>query len=243
MDRRSWGGLPHVQLEDVAVVGIVLATPFISALNAAVPFLGDPSDFLGGLISLLAVVGAIIAFLTRVPGETRFERAGEAAPDRVWMIGPFIGAVGFVGGDSLDRMGLPGGDVLIGVAFVAVFLSLLLTNRLPVVSRVLRRLLMAPFVLLSAAFFADLASSVARGFGGADTVAAVLGLNNLLLIAEILVILALAAVPFYLALIFVPRELADPGGSGRSWVIRFAVFYVSLVLAIALGGQLPVITA
>lgn len=242
MERRWWAPLGRFQLEDVAVVAIVVATPFIDAINSVLPVLGDQTDFLGGLISFLAAVGAVIALLTRVAGESRLDRPGEIAPEGAWMIGPFVLAVAFVAGDSLDRMGLPGGDLLIGVAFVAVVLSVLLANRLPVVSRNLRRLLMTPFVLLSAAFFVELASGVAMSLGG-GTVDALLALNNLMLLVQLLAILALAAVPFYLALIFVPREFADPGGDARSWGIRFAVFYVSLVVAIALGGGSPVIAA
>lgn len=243
MERRWWAPLGRFQLEDVAVVVIVVVTPFVDAIYRLLPVLGDRTDFLGGLISFLAAVGAVVALLTRVAGESRLDhRPGERATEGAWMIGPFVLAVAFVCGDSLDRMGLPGGDLLIGVAFVAVVLSVLFANRLPAVSRNLRRLLMTPFVLLSAAFFVELASGVARSFGG-GTVDALLALNNLMLLVQLLILLALAAVPFYLALIFVPRELADPGGDVRSWAIRFVVFYVSLVVAIALGGGSPVIAA
>ncbi len=239
MDRRWLGPLSHFQLEDVAVFAIVLVTPFTPGFGSFAPILGGPGDLLGGLISFLAAVGAVIALLTRVPGETRLERPGEVAPERIWMIGPFVLAIVLVAGDSLDRMGLPGGNFLIGIAFVAVLVSLLLADRLPVVSRGVRRLLMTPFVLLATAFFVNLATDFASGFGE-GTLDALLALEPLLIV-QLLAILALAALPFYLALVFVPRELADPSGSARSWVARFAVFYVSLVLAITLGGASPVL--
>ena len=226
--------------EDVAVFAVVVITPLVGAFSSLLPVLGNQSDFLGGLISFLAAAAAIVALLTRVPGETRLERAGEPAPERIWMIGPFIFGVGFVAGDSLDRMGLPGGGLLIGVAFVAILVSLFLAHRLPVVPRTVRRVLMTPFVLLSAAFFSELASDVAANFGP-DALGGLLAMDAMLAV-QLLIILALAAVPFYLALVFVPRELADPGDRTAAWAIRFGVFYVSLLVAIALGGDVPVIT-
>ena len=230
-----------VRLEDVAVFAVVVVTPLVGAVNSLLPVLGDDSDFLGGLISFLAAAGAIAALLTRVPGETRLERPGEPAPERIWMIGPFIVGVGFVAGDSLDRMGLPGGGLLIGGALVAILVSLFLAHRLPVVPSTVRRAIMAPFVLLSAAFFSELASDVARSLGP-EAIGGLLAMDAVLAV-QLLAILGLAAVPFYLALIFVPRELADPGDNAAAWIMRFAVFYVSLLVAIALGGEAPVITA
>jgi hypothetical protein len=44
-------------------------------------------------------------------------------------------------------------------------------------------------------------------------------------------------------LVLAPRELADPGASTASWVIRFAVFYVSLLAAIIVGGSIPTLIA
>ena len=37
--------------------------------------------------------------------------------------------------------------------------------------------------------------------------------------------------------VFAPRELADPGASALSWAVRFAIFYVSLVVAILAGSS------
>jgi hypothetical protein len=192
---------------------------------------------------LLAVLGAIAAMATRVPGEARVEsRTGGANPERLWMIGPFIGAVGFIGTDSLDRLGLPGGDGLLGIAFIAILAAAIFPHRLPVVSRLTRRALVAPFVLMSGASFQTLVADVVEGLGGDDGPMARMATTvEPVMVVYIFALLGFAAGIFYLMLIFVPRELADPGASTFVWGLRFALFYASLVGAIVIGGSVPVL--
>ncbi len=44
-------------------------------------------------------------------------------------------------------------------------------------------------------------------------------------------------------LVFAPRELADPGAPTRTWAVRYLIFLVSLVLALALNDDTPVLVA
>jgi hypothetical protein len=215
----------------------------LAPLEALVPVVGDAQSQLGALVALLAAIGAIVAMATRVPGEARLESRVEGMePERLWMIGPFIGAVGFVAGDSLGRLGLPGGDALVGVAFLVVLASVLLANHLPVVSRDLRRLMVAPFVFLSAVFLQTLSGEVVQMLGGEGGLAAgLLAPEQLALAVTFLVILTFVGGIFYMMLIFVPRELADPGASTRAWLLRFGLFYVSLLAAILLGSAVPIV--
>ena len=153
------------------------------------------------------------------------------------LIGPFVGAVGFVAGDSLDRMGLPGGDFLIGLTVIVAVISFVFASRLPVVSRNVRRLLTGPFVLLSGAFLQQFAADFSSSFAGTDVLGHLLGLQNVGAVFGLLAILAFAALIFYEMFVFAPRELADPGASALSWAVRFAIFYVSLVVAILAGSS------
>lgn len=236
--------LRHIQLEDVLLVVVLIATPFLAPITNILPVLGGENDFLGGLVAFLAALGAIVALATRVPQESRLEHHPEGdLPVRIWLIGPFIGAVGFVAGDSLDRMGLPGGDLLIGVAVIVAVASFVLADRLPVVSRNTRRLLVGPFVLLSGAFLQQFAADLTSSFAGTDVLGALLALNNLVFAIELLAILAYAALVFYLMFVFAPRELADPGASNLAWAMRFVVFYVSLLIAIFAGSAGPLVVA
>lgn len=45
-----------------------------------------------------------------------------------------------------------------------------------------------------------------------------------------------AATMFYLMLVFAPRELADPGAPRLAWIIRYALFLVTLGVALLIGG-------
>src|SRR5512141_954838 len=136
MTDRLLGLLRHIQLEDVALVVILLLTPFLRPITDILPVFGGENDFFGGLVAFLAAVGAIVAMATRVPDENRLEKppatpaaSQDLLPVRSWLVGPFIGAVGFVAGDSLDRMGLPGGDALVGIAFVVAMISFVAARR------------------------------------------------------------------------------------------------------------------
>jgi hypothetical protein len=240
----------HIQAEDVTLALILIATPFVQPITNLLPVFGPQNDFLGGLVAFLAAVGAMVAMATRVPDENRLEKPPTTAaaqqdvlPVRIWLVGPFIGAVGFVAGDSLDRMGLPGGDALVGIAFLVAMVAFVFARRLPVVSRTTRRLLVGPFVLLSGAFLQQVAASVTSSFAGTDVLGQLLALHNPALEVELLGIIGFAALIFYEMLVFAPRELADPGASTRSWAIRFTVFYVSLLVAIFAGSSGPLLVA
>lgn len=236
--------LRHIQPEDIGLVITLILTPFARPIIEALPLFGAQNDFLGGLVAFLAAVGAIIALATRAPSDNRIEqRTDGELPVRIWLIGPFIGGVAFVAGDSLDRMGLPGGDVLIGVAFIVAMASFVFANRLPVVSRNTRRLLVGPFVLLAGAFLQQFAAEFTSSFAGADVLGALLALNNIVFAIELLAILGYGALVFYLMFVFAPRELADSGASNLSWSIRFLVFYASLLIALFAGSAGPLVIA
>jgi hypothetical protein len=248
MTERLRGWLSHLQVEDLSLVLILIATPFLAPITAILPVFGDGDDFIGGLVAFLAAVGASVALATRVPDENRLEKSAtspaaqaDMLPVRMWLIGPFIGAVGFVAGDSLDRMGLPGGDSLIAIAFLVGVVAFVAGRRLPVVSRTVRRVLVGPFVLLCAATLQQFAADFTSSFAGTDVLGQLLALNNLGLVVTLLGTLGFAALIFYEMFVFAPRELADPGASAISWGIRFAIFYVSLVVAILGGGSSPLL--
>ncbi|MEP7378233.1 MAG: hypothetical protein ABI725_01580 [Chloroflexota bacterium] len=244
LSRWITAAVSHVQAEDLTMAAVLIVTPFLAPITSLLPIFGSDNDFLGGLIAFLAAVGAIAAMATRVPDENRLEKPTEdPVPVRMWLVGPFIGAVGFVAGDSLDRMGLPGGSALIGIAFLVTMVSFVFARRLPVVSRGTRRLLVAPFVLLSAAFLQQLAADFASAFAGTDLLGQLVGLKNLALVIQLFAILGFAALIFYEMLVFAPRELADPGASTRAWAVRFAIFYVSLVIAMCVGNSAPLLLA
>ncbi|HVM29437.1 MAG TPA: hypothetical protein VM305_01515 [Candidatus Limnocylindrales bacterium] len=234
----------RLQPEDLVIGAVVMLAALVNpggwGEGPLHPWSENP---LSALFSLVAAGGAIVAVATRVPGEARFDPGPSSADARAWMIGPFIGGVAFVGGTSLERLGLPGGGLLIFLALAAAVASFVLGDRLPVMSRPARRMLVTPFVVMAAVLFHDPASLFSEGLAGStELLSWLLAPENLVLTLYVLAIIGFAGWIFYAMLIFVPRELADPGGSTRSWAVRFAFFYVTLVAAMFVGATVPVLT-
>ncbi len=231
--------LARLQLEDVALVAVMLlARPLDHLLSTGGPGPSTPADLLAGLISIVAAAGAIAALATRVPGESVLDASGE--PARYAMIGPFIGGIGLIAGTGSQLLGFDTGGLFIGAAMVAAVLSMVFAARLPVVSPQVRRLMVAPFVLLAAGFFESLLSDMTGSLAGSGGLAPwAFSPEGLPVAATMVPILALASLVFYLMLIYAPRELADPGTRVRTWVVRFGLFFGSLLLGLLLGGSVP----
>jgi hypothetical protein len=237
----SSGSLRHaltsrVQVEDFALVGVVLLGALLGGgadRSIARSILDREQDPLLGAISLIAALGAIVAMATRVPGESRVDRSER----RYWIVGPFIGAVGFTSGSALEQLGIAGGDVVTGPALLFTILSVVFADRLPVVERPVRRLLTAPFVLLSGAVFQGLTAELMTGLAGVVDLPTILAAPDAVQLVALVVGISLAVSwIFYSMLVFAPRELADPGAPTAWWVLRFGVFWVSVVASLVLGS-------
>jgi hypothetical protein len=222
----------HIEPEDIALVAVLIVTPFLGGggdLGARLLF--GSSDPVLGLIALVSCVGALSAIATRVPGESVLDQ------DHRWgVLGPFLGAVSLLGASSLGLLGVPNDGLLIGPAFVITAGAVLLGNRLPVVSRQTRRILVAPFVLLSGAILQSLVVTIGGAVAGQVDVNAILGQpKGPVLLFDIVVISLFVSWIFYAMLVYAPRELASPGASARSWAVRFGVFFLTLMAGIAIG--------
>ncbi len=95
---------------------------------------------------------------------------------------------------------------------------------------------MTPFVLVSgglfSAFLAGLASLFDIGLL-ADSAGQPGALAPTLLTAAIALV---GAAIFYVMLVFAPRQVAEAEGSGRTWIVRFGVFVLGLLLGHSLAG-------
>jgi hypothetical protein len=238
---RATAVLARIQAEDVALALVVLLGPLLAGGSTgaiADALLGRQRDPLLGAFALIAAIGAMVALATRVPGESR----SLEAEGRYWIIGPFVGAVGLTAGSSLELMGIEGGDILTGPALIVAVLSVIFADRLPVVERPVRRLLMAPFVLLSGAVFQGLAAELMAALTGVVDLPAVLAHPDAIQLIVLIVGVSLAVSwIFYAMLVFAPRELADPGAPTRWWALRFGLFWVSVIVGLMLGGGAPII--
>ncbi len=131
---------------------------------------------------------------------------------RAWIIGPFIGAIALTAGNALEQLGLEGGDIVTGPAVFVPSGHCVFASRLPVVQRPVRRLLVAPFVLLSGAVFQGLVvefTGSAAGF--VDLPALLADPQAIAIVVTVAAIILAVSWIFYSMLVFAPRKLADPG--------------------------------
>ena len=218
-------------LEDLVLAGWnLVSVPIGAALGGG--WTSSGSAPLLGLLELAATGGAIVALATR-DTETA---AIEDRSFRAWALaGPLMGAVVLVGGNASDRLGMNVGGFLGIAAFIAVVAAFALGSRLPVIEPTVRRLLVAPFVFVTAAFFTDFVASLLDGldlgelaralFDGraaASELAGVAGLVAFFVIA--------GSAMFYAMLVIAPRELVSGERRPHVWLLRFVVFIASAVV-------------
>jgi hypothetical protein len=224
----------HIEPEDIALGFVLVLTPLIGgSSDLGARLLSGADDPTLGLVALVSCVGAIAAIATRVPGESVLDQ------DHRWgILGPFLGAVSLLGSSSLGLLGFPNNDLFIGPAFVITTGAVLLGNRLPVVSRQVRRVMVAPFVLFSGAVLQSLVVSIGGALAGQVDVSGIFGQpKGPVLLFDIVLIALFVSWIFYAMLVYAPRELASPGASVRSWVIRFVLFFVTLVIGVVIGNM------
>jgi hypothetical protein len=229
--------LRRIQWEDVALAVAVIAVAWLS--RGAAPAWNFP-DALVGVACLVAAAGAITALATRVPGESSVEASDTPAVN--WaLIGPLVGGITVVAGAGVEKLGGDGAIVGFPVLIIAAF-AVAFASHMPVLQPSMRRALVSPFVLVAGSIFSGVLSSITAtiAFDG-ETLGLLAAPGALAALAGFLGIVALASAIFYLMLIVVPRELANPSSSRLAWVVRFALFFGSLVLGIFLRGKTPVI--
>ena len=212
----------------------------LAAWNAlAVPLAGSlavgdgPLPVLGA-VQALAIVGVIVALATRTPDAPPLSTESF----RGWALaGPLIGAVALVGDAAGDNLGVDVGLLGLG-AFVAVVAAFVLADHLPVLPAWQRRVAVAPFILVSSAFFTELAADL---FDGVDVGSIARALFDgsaappeLAAVAGFLVMaLVFGSAVFYAMLVIGPRELAAPEPLARVWLFRYLLFLVSAVVGAA----------
>ena len=233
----------------------MVALPLLGgpAPDTGAGFFEDRLDPIGGLIAIVAAVGAIVCMATREAGASTFDPShaspgtAAAAPPKVDIdarmayIGPYIGGVALVGAQGFEKLGIPGGDWLAGPAFVVCLAAFVFADRLPVVRAEVRRLLVTPFVLVAGGIFEGIVADITPGVDPVGVVGALLsggsfgGVPGGFLVFVFGMVLAGTAV-FYAMLVYAPRELASSyrTPTGR-WPLRFAVFLVSLLVGLALA--------
>lgn len=235
--KRWTGAATALQFEDALLfVWLVLVTPLLEFLLGGLLrglSLGNidrsaPHATALGITFVLATLLAILCTITRAPGDA-------AAPEAVaggtfgYAHLPMLAAIGIIGFLGLELLGL--GDAAMGLMclwFGLFGVTAMIHSRMPVIDFTFRRVLMTPFIILSATIFT---SSITPLFSDVDP-------NSLLrLVAsqfgQFQFGLVLAAVlVYYLMFVFAPRLIAGSGGSWLEWGIRFLLYVMGLILNI-----------
>jgi hypothetical protein len=222
----------QLRLEDgVLAAWNALGVPLV-ALSALRPVveLGNEPHLLAGVIQLLAVLGAIVAIATRPTGSQPGALPVPTMGMLTVVVGPLIGGIAFVAGSASSYLGVALDGPAIGIAFLAATAVMAFGNRLPVLDAGIRRLLVVPFILVTAGIFNGFAADLLSGLDLQLLSSAGLSEEGGLFLFFAFMLLGGLAF-FYASLVAAPRILADPEHSGF-WALRFVVYVVSAVLGI-----------
>ncbi|MCO6450701.1 MAG: hypothetical protein J5I90_07905 [Caldilineales bacterium] len=184
-----------------------------------------------GVIYLLACALALVSYATRSREDEAGARNGRLTPEnyaRMVVIGPLF----FIGAAALDLLGSQIGEtLLLIIPGIILALTLIMYERLPQISRLARRLLMTPMVLIAAAWFARFSSSLFGNLGPGELLE---GLRTPS-VNFIPILFLFAVCVFYLGFIFAPRQVANSGGSWLQWAVRFGFFIAALLFNVRVG--------
>ena len=221
---RLWAAL---RVEDLLLVGVsaAAAPPLLASIDQEGFDLLFDAPPTAGLLYLAAALGAILCLATRNPGESPIDPQGAMTP-RSYAPFPFLAALAMIAEAGLEALGLTPGDALMLPIFLLGTLALVYAKYLPTLPALARRALVLPFILIAGAVldgivadwgdaldFASLAEQAGEISGG--ELALIIGLP------------VLATLPFYVMLVFAPRQLADSEGSWVVWAARYLLFLLA----------------
>ena len=223
-----------LRLEDVVLIVWVAVQPIVlragghaGAASGGLDLL-DGHDPLLGLGALAAVAGALVCLATRPLDPATGQPA--AAAER-GTIGPLTG--GLLLATAIGCQNLFGtAEAGFGVALVAIVVASLLPGVLPAIRVPYRRVLVAPYVLLSASLFNGLMGQIGGLFDVHQLVGQGLAATVAALPPVLGVLLAFCGV-YYLMLVYAPRQLAVADGGLVAWAVRFAVFVAAEIVTVS----------
>ncbi len=222
-----------LRIEDLLLGGwVAVASPLLFRFG------GDKGPFDGGqpiegVLCLAAVLGLAVCVSARRPAEPGSSNARSIL---TWgSVGPLVGGVLLVaiaGFTALDAGSQTVGLILlagVGVAVAARF-------ALPPLPVAVRRALVSPFVAVASGLYWSAIAALTAGNGFVITPSQVVhDPHTVELVAGFLA--AFSAV-YYAMLIYAPRQVVAPEGGIAVWLLRYAVFVVSILLGIGWLGLL-----
>ncbi|KAA0236895.1 hypothetical protein EDM76_07410 [bacterium] len=218
-----------LRIEDLALPAwLGLAVPLLVGVGGweGASELDDSGSALTGLVYVVVSLGAVLCLAT-FPGGFTGEAPRLFRPPDVYALGPFIGALAMVGGTGIDNLGLTSTGEF-GPFLVLGALAIIAHRWLPSLSSIHRRMLMAPFVFITAGVFNGMMASTFDAFDFARLIAEEPGSPGPLALSLALPVAVTA--PAYAMLVFAPGRIADPGGPVFAWLVRYLVCLAGLVI-------------
>ena len=191
----------------------------------------DPDQPLQGLIRLGAVLGVVVCLAAR----RRPEASGNAQKSMLnrGALGPFVGGILLVAISGFTALDL-GSQVVLAVLVGVGILAVAVRFAVPPLPTIARRALVSPFVIVAAGIYWNVIAQLTGGHGFTITPSqAIADPHTAELILGVLV--AFSAV-YYAMLIYAPRQVAEREGGLVEWVVRYALFVVSIFLGIGWLG-------
>jgi len=209
-------------------VSVLLGVPLAATEPGTIPG-GQP----GGALAVAAVVAAMVCLATRAPGQPKLRIGDEEAP-LLAVLGPLAAGLALTASFGFEQIGAEDASWVIGPVFLVSIVVILLGDRLPVLDAVWRRVLVTPFIVVAALLFNGFASGILETV---DPVAMVgsIGTPEAGLVGFIAIMLTGGLAAFYAMFVVAPRRIADPADRGFQWVLRFALFLLSSLAAIAIA--------
>lgn len=224
-----------LRLEDLVLIVWVAVQPILlragghaaGSVSGGLDLL-DGHDSLLGLGALAAVAGALVCLATRPLNPSTGRPAATAERGT---IGPLTG--GLLLATAIGCQNLFGtAEAGFGVALVAIVVASLLPGVLPAIRVPYRRVLVAPYVLLSASLFNGLMGQIGGLFDVHQLVGQGLAATIAALPPVLGVLLAFCGV-YYLMLVYAPRQLAVADGGLVAWAVRFLVFVAAEIVTVS----------
>ncbi len=215
-----------LRVEDWLLAGLaIIAGPLIRVVDGSGGVF-DPGRPIEGALELIAVLGAAICLVT-----SRSDAPAGSSPGLTerGAVGPLAGGlllVAVAGSTGVGLDGAPATIAWLGAIVIVVAIRL----RWPALPTVVRRALVTPFILVAGSIFWGVIDGVA---GGQTDLAGAATVSDLQTIGFVLGILVAFSGVYYLMLIYAPRQIAEPEGGLRTWLLRYAVFLVSVVVGVS----------
>jgi hypothetical protein len=221
------------RFEDLLLAAwLVLVEPLLMPSSPALE--SAPSTF-DGLLGLAGLIGLAVCIGARsAPGVLSGLITGN---EIAWMVGPLIGAFALVVDTTIENLAIADAGPVLAAGLVG--LAVLARFRVPPLDGRPRRLLVTPFILLSAGAFGEFMSGLRDLFDLRELVDGVQASGLDVALGLFVAGLALLGVlVFYVMLIFAPRQVAEREGSPGTWALRFLLFVVCLTIGETWSGLL-----